>query len=223
MLEWFAPVIVTVKIPFQRLWELKLDWDDQVPSSVKTAWTKWRSELPLLSNHHISRCYFPKDVKIVSTQLHGFSDASEVAYSSVVYIRMKDSDGNVHVLLVISKTKVAPIKHLTIPRLKLCGAQVLARLLHHIQQVHNITSDNLYAWTDSTIVLSWLDGNPRRFKTYVGNRVTGILEHISPDRWNHVDTKDNPSDCDSRGLFPSELIDHALWWNGPDWLRLEPS
>ena len=112
---------------------------------------------------------------VASMQLHGFSDASECAYTGVVYLRMVDSEGRVHVSLVTSKTKVAPIKRLTIPRLELCGAQLLAQLLHHVQNVFNISLCDTYAWTDSTIVLGWLASNPRRFKTYVGNRLSNIV------------------------------------------------
>ena len=72
------------------------------------------------------------------------------------------------------------------------------------------------------VVLSWLVGNPKRFKTYVGNRISHIVELIPPDRWNHVSGIENPADCASRGLFPSELLDHKLWWNGPTWLKSTP-
>ena len=72
------------------------------------------------------------------------------------------------------------------------------------------------------IVLDWLVGNPRRFKTYVGNRVSCIIELLSPIQWNHVIGIQNPADCASRGLFPSELLEHDLWWNGPEWLYLAP-
>ena len=125
--------------------------------------------------------------------------------------------------MVISKTKVAPIKRLTIPRLELCGAKLLTQLLHHTQQALSVPTESVFAWTDSTIVLSWLIGNPCRFKTFVGNRVSHIMQLIPPDRWNHVRSPVNPADCASRGLFPSELLDHGLWWNGPDWLRLPSS
>ena len=77
------------------------------------------------------------------------------------------------------------------------------------------------AWTDSTIVLNWLDGSPRRFKTFVGNRVSTIMELIPPEKWNHISGLDNPADCASRGLLPSELLQHQLWWDGP--LRLKQS
>ena len=74
--------------------ELKLEWDDRVPESVRNSWHTWRTELSLLSHHHIPRCHYPKEATIVSTELYGFSDASESAYSGVVYLRMIDSVGN---------------------------------------------------------------------------------------------------------------------------------
>ena len=82
---------------------------------------------------------------------------------------MTDTSGRVQISLATSKTKVAPIKKLTIPRLELCGAYLLAQLLSHVQNVFSVPLSDVYAWTDSTIVLSWLIGNYRRFKTYVGN------------------------------------------------------
>ena len=111
-LGWFAPVIIKMKILLQRLWESKVSWDEPVTEAVGDVWTRWRSELDLLSQIHIPRCYFPKDVQVVSMQLHGFSDASQDAYAGVVYLRMQDADGDVHVALVASKTRVAPIKRL---------------------------------------------------------------------------------------------------------------
>ena len=81
----------------------------------------------------------------------------------------------------------------------------------------------MYAWTDSTIVLSWLCSNPRRFKTYVGNRVSYIVELISPERWSHVESANNPADCASRGMYITELLDHELWWKGPSWLHQDSS
>ena len=136
---------------------------------------------------------------------------------------MECTDGSTQIALVSSKTKVAPIKRLTIPRLELCGAQLLAQLLHHVRHVLNIPLDRSFAWTDSTIVLHWLVGSPKRFKTYVGNRVSNILELLGPERWCHVSGTDNPADCASRGQFPSELVDNNLWWEGPDWLKLPSS
>ena len=155
-------------------------------------------------------------------ELHGFCDASEQAYAAVISLRMKDLDGRTQVSLVTSKTKVAPIKRLTIPCLELCGAYLLAQLLHHVRQVFDLSLTQIYAWTDSNIVLSWLIGNHRRFNTYIPNRVSYIVELIAPDRWNHVRGTDNPADCASRGLFPVELLEYQIWWNGPNWLTQPP-
>ena len=82
----------------------------------------------------------------------------------------------------------------------------------------HLSIQDIYAWTDSTIVLNWLSGNPICFKTFVGNRVSSITDLIPPDRWKHVSGTDNPADCASRGLFPSELLEYELWWKGPTWL-----
>ena len=219
-LGWFSPTIIKAKILLQRLWESRIGWDDLLPPAIYQSWLRWRSELPLLSERHISHCYYSKDATVDSMQLHGFCDVSEDAYTGVIYTRVQDGSGNIHISLVVSKTKVAPIKRLTIPRLELCGAQLLAKLLHHTTQVLNIPTQSVYAWTDSTIVLSWLIGNPHRFKTFVGNRVSNIVQLIPPDCWSHVNGPDNPADCASRGLFPWELVQHELWWNSPNWLKL---
>ena len=223
VLGWFAPCVIKTKILLQQLWEMKIDWDDDVPTCIRDVWLQWRNELELLSNRHIPRCYYPKEARVVSMQLHGFSDASEQAYAGVVYIRSMDAEDKVHISLVTSKTKVAPIKRLTIPRLELCGAHLLAQLLHHVKEVLCIPLRSVYAWTDSTIVINWLGGDSKRFKTYVGNRVSQIVDLIAPIHWRHVSGTDNPADCASRGLFPSELLGHSLWWDGPKWLSLDES
>ena len=199
----------------QRLWENKLNWDDPVPSSIQDVWTQWKTELQPLSNYHVSRYYFSKDANIINIQLHGFSDASEDAYAGVVYIRGEDTHSNVHVALVMAKTKVSPLKRLTIPRLKLCGAYLLAQLLHHIKNIYQIPVTNVFAWTNSIIVLNWLNGSPKRFKTFVGNRISTIIDFIPRNRWNHVSSIDNPANCASRGLYLSELLNYELWWKVP--------
>ena len=113
VLGWFSPCMIKMKILFQQLWEMKVDWDDTVPDAIREAWLRWRSELNLLSTKYIPRCYFEKTSRVSTFELHGFSDASEQAYAAVVYLRMVCTDGDVQVALITSKTKVAPINRLS--------------------------------------------------------------------------------------------------------------
>ena len=185
------------KILLQMLWLEGVGWDDCVPNAILEEWSKWRQELPLLSTHHIARCYYPKEAVIVSTQLLGFSDASEKAYSGIVYLRIEDSSGIIYISLVASKICVAPIKQVTIPRLELNGALILVQLLSHCKELLDLPLSSVFAWTDSTIVLAWIQGNSHRFKVYVGNRVSQIMELVPTSCWGHVVSEGNPADCAS--------------------------
>ena len=172
VLGWFSPTIIKMKILLQKLWELRIDWDDVVPDEIRDSWLQWRSELNLLSTKHIPRCYFFKTSCITAVELHGFCDASEKAYTAAV-CRMTDSNGSVQVTLVMSKTKVAPIKRLTIPRLELCGAHLLADLLYHVKQVFDIPLNQVYAWTDSTIEIH---GASKRLSTTESHTSWNLLD-----------------------------------------------
>ena len=167
-----------------------------VPDPIYEEWLQWRSSFDVLSKKHIPRCYLNKGTPTVF-ELYGFSDASENAYAAVVYLRITDTFGRTQISFVLSKAKVAPIKTLTIPRLELCGAYLLAQLLFYIKNVFHMPLNSVYAWTDSTIVLSWLVGNQRRFKNYRGNRVSYIVKLIALDRRSHIESADYPVDCAS--------------------------
>ena len=119
----------------------------------------------------------------------------------------------------MAKTKVAHIKRLSIPRLKVCGAVIVSKLLHHAAKILEVPLSNIFAWTDRCITLGWLQGNSRKFLTFVSNRVAEISEAIPVACWRHVKGADNPADCASRGMFPAELVEHNLWRRGPQWLR----
>lgn len=216
-LGWISPVVIQAKIFMQKLWLEGLQWDTEVPGDLLMEWTTFRAKLPMLNKFEISRWMQVSNRS--AREIHGFCDASNKAYAAVVYLRVVNQQGDVSVNLITSRTKVAPTSPVSIPRLELLGAQLLANLLKEISNVMNIPKSELHAWTDSTVVLAWLRGHPCRWKTFVANRVTEILSILDNEQWSHVESAQNPADCASRGLSPEDFLGHRLWLHGPDWLR----
>ncbi|XP_045446747.1 uncharacterized protein LOC123654934 [Melitaea cinxia] len=216
-LGWLAPCIVTAKIFIQKMWLTGFDWNDRLPIALVNEWELYRQELSKLVNFHLPRWVQTSDDDAI-VELHGFSDASSVAYAAVVYIRCIKLDGSVESRLVTAKTKVAPIKQISIPRLELCGAVLVTKLLVEVAKALNIHKARLHAWTDSTIVLAWLSDHPSRWKTFIANRTSEILMYLDSSQWSYLSTKDNPADYASRGIKPAALLDNQVWKCGPSWL-----
>lgn len=214
-LGWLGPIVILAKILMQQLWEEKTNWDEPVPQHLFIKWTSFRENLPYLHSLKIPRWVdFSPWHKV---QIHGFCDASEKAYCGVVYIRI-DNFGELSSHLLVGKTRVAPIKRTTIPKLELCGALLLANLMNKVIKTLDHDHD-LYLWTDSSIVLGWLRKNPQTLKTFVANRVTEILSLSNKTSWRHIKTEENPADLGTRGCLPPNLIQNLLWWQGPSWLQ----
>lgn len=217
-LGWLAPTIIYGKLLLQELWIAGLSWDQELPSELQTKWIEYRNSLCDLEQIKIPRWVQHRTDH--HSELHGFCDASENAYAAAVYLKTVDRAGNAIVTLLTAKTKVAPVKSkVTLPRLELLGAVLLSKLLRIVQNTLHIEAIKTYGWTDSTIVLSWIKGNPMRFKTFVANRISEIQLLTQSSQWNHVKSEHNPADCASRGIFPRLLLHHPLWWNGPYWLQ----
>ncbi|XP_026731637.1 uncharacterized protein LOC113496572 [Trichoplusia ni] len=219
-LGWLAPAVITAKVFIQRIWMTGIEWDAELPAPLLEEWLDYRKNLRSLAKFRLPRWIkSSKENRVL--ELHGFSDASNVAYAAVVYARIIDKEGHIHTTLVTAKTKVAPVKQVSIPRLELCGAVLLAKLLQEVASTLEVPKQHLYAWTDSTVVLAWLSSHPSRWKTFIANRVSEILTIMDRSQWSHVMSSDNPADCASRGVSPSECNDLRLWKRGPLWLQYE--
>lgn len=215
---WVAPCTIIAKILFQSLWLTNLGWDDVLPLGIQNQWMNFRQDLRCLENVKIPRWTGNQETdKLI--EFHGFADSSEKAYAAVVYVKVVDMQNNIKVTLLAAKTKVAPIKTISLPRLELCGALLLANLVEKVIKAMRFSKFEIHAHTDSRIVLAWLQSSPSRWKTFVANRTTEILSIIPAHKWHHVSGKENPADYASRGQCPSKLINNRLWWDGPSWLR----
>ena len=142
--------------------------------------------------------------------MHGFADVSKHAYGAVVYLRLIKRS-RVHVCIQLAKTRVAPLKTVSIPRLELCAAQLLAKLTHHFLSIIPIAVDKTHLWSDSQDVLYWLRDHPSRWPTFIANRCSEIVTLLPNAVWHHVKSGDNPADIASRGIEPSKFSTFTLW------------
>ncbi|XP_053686518.1 uncharacterized protein LOC128736060 [Sabethes cyaneus] len=218
-----APVIVKAKLVMQRMWELKVAWDAPPPGELCNDWLVLVQKFSLLNSFQIPR-------KVISIRkwsrlyLHGYCDASDLAMGACIYIRAVDDNENISSHLLCAKSKLAPIGNgrTTTPRLELCAAVILSRLIANVKAALSDTSFyEIRAFTDSKVVLAWLTGGAARWKTFVANRVAEITTHLPSINWSHVGTHHNPADLISLGAFPDQLQTNNLWWHGPSWKPLE--
>ena len=212
-LGFVEPIVTSAKLLMQDIWRLGMDWDDQLPEELLQKWIIIRQQLPAINQIHKRRCVAPDPAAKV--ELHGFSDASMRAYGAVVYIRSVSIDGSITVNLVASKSRVAPLKPVTIPRLELCGTKLLAELVEKVVSSMQIEFDELKLWCDSQIVLCWLKKSPLALNQFVANRVAAVVQLTQNYQWQYIRSEENPADIISRGELPEILLQNQLWWSGP--------
>ncbi|XP_015119021.1 uncharacterized protein LOC107042476 [Diachasma alloeum] len=219
-LELVGPVLVSGKILMQKLWSDKIDWDESLPEEIQTLWDDYYMSLPAINDIQISR-----NVNLHNREekfdLHGFGDASERAFGACLYAVSTDHQGNPQSHLLCAKSKVAPLKVISVPRLELEAALLLTQLYQTMKTTFIDKIGQVTLWSDSTIVLGWVKTKPSILKTFVANRVAKIQEQTKHINWLHVPTDENPADLISRGVSPKDLKESKLWWNSPHYLQDE--
>ncbi|XP_075217845.1 uncharacterized protein LOC142322651 [Lycorma delicatula] len=184
-----SSIVISYKIFLQRLWLSGIGWDN-LPSSLLQKWHVLVSQLSLIDDIKINRRVIINNPTAI--EVHGFCDASQHAFGACLYLRSVNSEGEISVQLLCSKSRVAPVKTVSIPLLELCGTLLLSKLL----PILNLSIERVHLWTDSKICL---------WKTFVANRVSQIQDLTDVNDWKHVASSDNPADLISRGSNPESL------------------
>ncbi|GFW32888.1 uncharacterized protein TNCV_1774551 [Trichonephila clavipes] len=181
-----SPCTVFMKIFYQKLWLTKTDWDSPIPQKLTENWLKFQKAF-----NEINYLTVPRWVILTAdntVKLHGFADASLLAYAAAIYCRQKHNR-KIKVQLLISKTKVAPVKQVSIPGLELCDAHLLSKIFKLVFRTLKHYTFDVFAWTYSKIVLSWLSSHPPKWKTFVANGTSEIMEVLPTKHWRHVPSK----------------------------------
>ncbi|XP_014681598.1 PREDICTED: uncharacterized protein LOC106821347 [Priapulus caudatus] len=172
-----AAFLIRGKILMQKLWQRGIDWDDDLQASEKSEWRKFFLELEHLEGVSFPRCLMRKPVPV---ELVIFCDASEDAFRAVAYTRWEESEGIFGVRFLSAKSRVAPLKCLSIPRLELQAAVIASRLCGTIRKEMSVDFESVVFLSDSIIALSWIRGQSRQYKTFVANRVSEIQSSTDP-------------------------------------------
>lgn len=214
-----APIVFQAKCFMQKLWSYPgLEWDDHLSDHLKEEWLKFRTELFQVKQVSMPRCVVSKAIA-ASYTLHGFGDASNLGFGCCIYITTENEDGQCSSRLLCSKSRVAPLRKQTMPRLELCASVLLSQLMEKVVACMDIKFKHMYFWTDSTITLFRINSTPSKYASFVANRISLIHEKSHPNNWEYVPSELNPADIVSRGLMPSKIQNCQMWWNGPDFIN----
>nr|XP_015904720.2 uncharacterized protein LOC107437295 [Parasteatoda tepidariorum] len=209
-----CPVTLIPKLILQKSWQEKLSWDTELTEDLKKEFLVWLEDLSLLSSVRIPRQ--ATAVNRISSSLHVFADASKYSYATAIFLRNESQD-EIKVQLLQAKSRVSPLRKITIPRLELLACYIGAKLSEFVTKSLTLEINETYYWTDSTTALFWIKNNDLPWGTFVCNRVKKIRECSDPKDWRHVPGISNPADLPSRGCTVSKLLE-TKWWEGPLWL-----
>ncbi|XP_055643357.1 uncharacterized protein LOC129779730 [Toxorhynchites rutilus septentrionalis] len=216
-----AYFLIHGRILMQDIWATGIGWDDRINDKLWMQWRKWVELIPKLNTLRIPRCYFSDAVveSYSSLQVHAFVDASKSAYACAVYFRVDTPNGPA-ITLVAAKSKVSPLKMLTIPRLELQAAVLGSRFLNSIISMHAIPVTKRFLWTDSATVLAWIRSDQRRYHQFVGFRTGEILSTTDVGEWRKVPSRLNVSDDATKWGSGPNISSDSRWFQGPDFLLL---
>ena len=208
--------LIRAKIGLQELWEKGIDWGEKLPPEIQEKWASLFQEMLTLNGITFERCLTPPDA-VGLPVLCIFADASNEAFGVCAYARWQKSNEEYDVRFIAAKSRVAPLKRLTIPRLELQGAVLASRLGNTIVQESRFQFEKVILFLDSEIVLAWIRSEARKFKPFISVRVGEIQTNTDPSQWKHIPGELNVADDVSRGIPVRSLAER--WQHGPKFLR----
>jgi len=214
-LGWFIPITNKLKLLVQQAWNKNLDWDQKIPEEMQSKIQECAKDVELVNQISINR-WMNFSSQCTNVSIHAYCDASMQLYSSCIYLYFeKDNVQQSH--LLCSKSRVAPRKEQTIPRLELQAALLSARLVNTIKrQFTEGDKLSIKCFSDSQVVLSWINNTSKVNKDFIQNRVNEIRDLTDISSWYYVASKSNPADIATKSLPASSWIFERLWWHGPD-------
>ena len=212
-----AAFLIRAKIGMQRLWLKGLSWDEELPPEIQAAWTSFFQEMNWLNNVMFERSLTPDSI-IGAPSLIIFADASKEAFGTCAYARWKLGDQSFVARFITAKSRVSPLKPLTVPRLELQAAVLAVRLAQSILEETRLKFEQTVFFSDSSIVISWIHSQARDFKPFVSARIAEIHTKSKPCQWRHIPSNQNVADDISRGIPAKELT--GRWKTGPEFLKL---
>lgn len=209
---------IGLKILLQDIWRSGIKWDDELNEELYSKWSTWLTNLDKISFVMIPRCYSKLPKFTFNVQLHTFVDAGENAYAAACYFRIQNNE-DVDVSIATAKSKVTPLKPVSIPRLELQAALIGTRMAAKIKDATRLQCTECFYWSDSKTVFKWLSMDPKNFKQFVMFRIGEILETTNVTQWKWVPTKSNPADFATKICKP----DGDMWLRGPEFLKSDQS
>lgn len=199
-LGFIAPIVIHGRLLLQDFCKLTSDWDQLLPTDKGPLWLQWKESLNSLSDIYIPWMFTKTSCSEAKSCEVNIYDASEKAISAVAYLYTVSKQDEVDVGFIIGNSKVAPPSGHPIPRLELCGAVLATELSEKITVNLDLPYDSVKFFTDSKVVLGYLNNRSRRFYNYVSNRVNIIHQRLKPEQWNFVSTENNPADIGTRSV-----------------------
>ncbi|XP_058811014.1 uncharacterized protein LOC131675898 [Topomyia yanbarensis] len=214
---FIAHFLMYLKVLLQDIWRSGIGWNDSIGENEFEKWLLWVKVLPKIEDVEIPRCFRNLASVHAEIQLHTFVDASENGFAAAVYLRFREGT-KIECALVAAKTRVAPLRFLSIPRAELQAAVLGVRLTNAVQSALSLKVRRRFFYTDARDACCWLTSDHRRYSQFVAFRVSEILENTDVSEWHWISTKQNVADLGTKWKGFPDLNPQGPWFRGSSFL-----